>query len=67
MAKSICSDLDAGEALQVLQAIRVLQQWLVDRPMGADGLYLTAANLTFLEGQRDVATIALPACASDVR
>jgi hypothetical protein len=53
-------DDDAREALRVLQAIRVLQRWLLDRPLGADSLHLTATTLTLSDGQDTVATIALP-------
>jgi hypothetical protein len=55
------SDHDTGQALEVLEAIQTLQQWLVDQPMGADGLYLTATVLTLLRGQDVVATIDLTA------
>jgi len=53
-------DDDAREALHVLQAIRVLQRWLLDGPLGADSLHLTATTLTLSDGQDTVATIALP-------
>lgn len=54
------TDDDAREALRLLEAIRVLQRWLLDRPLGADALHLTTTNLTLTEGQVIVTTIPLP-------
>ena len=53
-------DGDVRQALEVLQAIRVLQRWLLARPLGADGLYLTPASLTLTMGQDAVATTTIP-------
>jgi hypothetical protein len=53
-------DGDVRQALEVLQAIRVLQRWLVARPLGADGLRLTATSLTLSTGQDEVATMSIP-------
>jgi hypothetical protein len=52
---------DVAEALQVLQAIRILQRWVTARPMGADALYLTSTSLTLTHGEHVVATIPIPA------
>jgi hypothetical protein len=49
-----------AEALQVLQAIRILQRWVTARPLGADALYLTSTSLTFRDGEHVVATIPIP-------
>jgi hypothetical protein len=51
---------DVGEALQVLQAIRVLQRWVDQRPLGADTLYLTATSLALIEGEQVVSVIRTP-------
>ena len=53
-------DGDVRQALEVLQAIRVLQRWLLVRPLGADGLYLTATSLTLIAGQDEVVTATIP-------
>jgi hypothetical protein len=52
---------DVAEALQVLQAIRILQRWVTARPLGADALYLTSTSLTLTDGEHVVATIPIPA------
>ena len=51
---------DMGEALHVLQAIRILQRWVAARPLGADALYLTSTSLTLTDGDHVVATIPIP-------
>jgi hypothetical protein len=51
---------DVGEALQLLQAIRILQRWVTARPLGADTLYLTSTSLTLTDGEHLVATIPIP-------
>ena len=51
---------DVGEALRVLQAIRVLQRWVAARPLDADALYLTSTSLTLTHGEQVVATIPIP-------
>jgi hypothetical protein len=51
---------DVRQALEVLQAIRVLQRWLLARPLGADALCLTATSLTLATGQDRVATMTIP-------
>jgi len=38
----------------------VLQRWLLARPLGADGLYLTAASLTLTTGEDEVASMTIP-------
>ena len=53
-------DGDVRQALEVLHAIRVLQRWLLARPLGADGLCLTATSLTLSTGQDEVATLTIP-------
>jgi len=53
-------DGDVRQALEVLRAIRVLQRWLLARPLGADGLYLTGASLTLTAGQDEVVTTSIP-------
>ncbi len=53
-------DGDVRQALEVLQAIRVLQRWLLGRPLGADELRLTVTSLTFTMGQVPVATMTIP-------
>ena len=60
MADGTPIDGDVRQALDVLQAIRVLQRWLVDRPLGADGLRLTATSLTLSTGQDEVASMTIP-------
>jgi hypothetical protein len=52
---------DVAEALQVLQAIRILQRWVTARPLGANALYLTSTSLTLMDGDHVVATIPIPA------
>jgi hypothetical protein len=52
--------LDVAEALQVLQAIRILRRWVTAHPMGADALYLTSTSLTLTDGEHVVATIPIP-------
>ena len=61
MVKRTPSDHDTRDALQVLEAIQTLQRWLVEQPMGADGLYLSANSLVLVQGQDVVASVALPA------
>ena len=51
---------DVGEALHVLQAIRILQRWVTAHPLGADALYLTSTSLTLTDGEHVVATIPIP-------
>jgi hypothetical protein len=51
---------DVGEALQVLQAIRILQRWVSARPLDADALHLTSTSLTLTDGENVVATIPIP-------
>jgi hypothetical protein len=58
---------DVRQAFEVLQAIRVLQRWLVARPLGADGLCLTATSLTLSTGQDRVATVTIPILCSRSR
>jgi hypothetical protein len=53
-------DGEVRQALEVLHAIRVLQRWLLARPLGADGLYLTPASLTLTVGQDEVVTTSIP-------
>lgn len=53
-------DRDVRQAFEVLHAIRVLQRWLLAQPLGADGLYLTAASLTLMAGQDEVVTTMIP-------
>ena len=53
-------DRDVRQALEVLHSIRVLQRWLLARPLGADGLFLTAASLTLTTGQDEVVTTTIP-------
>ena len=60
MAYGTSKDGDVRQALEVLQAIRVLQRWLLTRPLGADGLRLTATSLTLSTGEDEVATMAIP-------
>jgi hypothetical protein len=51
---------DVAEALQVLQAIRILQRWVTARPLGADALFLTSTSLTLTYDEHVVATIPIP-------
>jgi hypothetical protein len=53
-------DGDVRQALEVLQSIRMLQRWLLARPLCADGLYLTTTSLTLTVGQNEVATTTIP-------
>jgi hypothetical protein len=53
-------DGDVKQALEVLQAIRVLQRWLLAQPLGADGLRLTVSTLTLSAGQDEVAAMTIP-------
>jgi len=61
MVKRTASDHDTREALRVLEAIQALQRWLLEQPMGADGLYLSANSLVLVQGEDVVASVALPA------
>jgi hypothetical protein len=60
MADCAPTDGDVRQALEVLQAIRVLQRWLLARPLGADGLSLTVTSLTLSTGQDEVASMTIP-------
>jgi len=60
MADGGPTDGDVRQALEILQAIRVLQRWLLARPLGADGLRLTVTSLTLSQGQDRVTTMAIP-------
>ena len=60
MADGTPIDGDIRQALEVLQAIRVLQRWLLTRPLGADGLRLTVTSLTLSVGEDEVASMATP-------
>ena len=60
MADGTPIDGDIRQALEVLQAIRVLQRWLLTRPLGADGLRLTVTSLTLSVGKDEVASMAIP-------
>jgi hypothetical protein len=53
-------DGDLRQSLEVLRAIRVLQRWLLTRPLGADGLCLTATCLTLGTGADVVASMTIP-------
>jgi hypothetical protein len=53
-------DGDVREALELLQAIRVLQRWLLARPLGADTLRLTMTSLTLSDGQDQVISLTIP-------
>jgi hypothetical protein len=53
-------DGDVRHALEVLQAIRSLQRWLLVRPLGADGLCLTLTSLTLSKGQDEVVRMTIP-------
>ena len=60
MADGPYMDHDVRQCLEVLQAIRVLQRWLLARPLGADGLRLTVTSLTLSVGKDEVASMAIP-------
>jgi hypothetical protein len=60
MVKRTLNDHDTRDALQVLEAIQALQRWLVEQPMGADGIYLSASSVVLFQGQDVVANVALP-------
>jgi hypothetical protein len=51
---------DVAEALQVLQAIRILRRWVTAHPLGADALHLTSTSLTLTDGEHVVAMIPIP-------
>jgi hypothetical protein len=60
MADRALLDGDVRQCLEVLVAIRVLQRWLLARPLDADGLRLTATSLTLTAGEDDVASMTIP-------
>jgi hypothetical protein len=60
MADRALIDGDVRQSLEVLHAIRVLQRWLLARPLGADGLRLTPTSLTLSAGEDEVASMTIP-------
>jgi hypothetical protein len=60
MADRALLDGDVRQCLEVLVAIRVLQRWLLARPLGADGLCLTATSLTLSTGEQEVVSMTIP-------
>lgn len=60
MTDGTVTDGDVRQCLEVLQAIRVLQRWLLARPLGADGLCLTATSLTLSTGRDHVVSMTIP-------
>jgi hypothetical protein len=60
MTQDAVVDGDLRQCLEVLQAIRVLQRWLLGRPLSADGLCLTATCLTLHTGSDVVASMTIP-------
>ena len=54
------SDGDVRRALELLQAVRVLQRWLLDQPLGADTLCLTMTTLTLSAGEDEVISLPIP-------
>jgi hypothetical protein len=60
MADGTLVDGDLRQSLEVLQAIRGLQRWLLARPLGADGLCLTATCLTLTAGRDVVMSLTIP-------
>jgi hypothetical protein len=54
------SDGDVRRALELLQAVRVLQRWLLDQPLGADTLLLTTTTLTLRAGEDQVISLPIP-------
>ncbi len=55
------SEGDVRRALELLQAVRVLQRWLLDRPLGADTLRLTTTTLALTDGEDEVISLPTPA------
>lgn len=60
MSDGTVIDGDVRQALETLQAIRVLQRWLVATPLGADTLRLTLTTLTLSNGQGQVISLTIP-------
>ena len=60
MTQGTSHDGDVRQALEVLQAVRVLQRWLLARPLGADTLRLTMTSLTLSNGQDQVISLTIP-------
>lgn len=60
MTDGALSDAELRQALELLQAIRVLQRWLLARPLGADTLCLTATSLRLSRGQDQAMGSSLP-------